>query len=695
MLATPRKKVIKHAHLFCGLGGAAKGFNRGHATLGSMEAVYECIGGIDICPSAIADFTRAAGVQGTVLDLMSFDQYVRFHGRTPPPGWREATIEDIHRAFNNQRPNVCVTSPPCKGFSGLLSESISKTDRYQALNELTVRGLWLLLEAYASDPIELICLENVPRIAKRGRYLVDQMRAVLSHFGYANVESEHDCGEIGGLAQHRRRFLLVARHRAKVPPYLYEPPKRRVRAVGELLDKMPLPGDPRGGAMHRVPLLQFQTWTRLAFVEAGKDWRSLNRLAVENGVLRDYGIVPVQPLRSGAYGVRQWDEASGVVAGESLPSNGNFAVADPRAASSWEGSGYLGVNAYNEASGAVSGNGRPGAGNYSVADPRFDAHPRSVQLGVRSINEPAPTVTGNMWPGAGPNCISDPRIGETGPRFNNVYRIVHYGDAAPAVTGQGGNSMSAVADPRGADNRQVNRKYRITGYQETAGSVIAASTTGQGAFAVQDPRTGYGCASHQNKFALTPYDDTSRTVTGADQIQAGALSVADPRPVGLNRPERTSYMTNAAYGVLPFDEAAGAVPGFAKYDRGPWCIADPRLSTATAADALPQPNDRLACVIIAEDGTWHRPFTTAELAVLQGLFDPEEEYHLDGKSDQRIREKIGNAIPPPAATAIASAMAKTLLLAWSGESFALADTPVWVAPIARALTLETPDYHAF
>jgi hypothetical protein len=61
----------------------------------------------------------------------------------------------------------------------------------------------------------------------------------------------------------------------KVPPFLYEPPKRPLRGVGEVLDRMPLPGDtPRGGPMHRVPALQWKTWVRLAFVEAGKDWRS-------------------------------------------------------------------------------------------------------------------------------------------------------------------------------------------------------------------------------------------------------------------------------------------------------------------------------------------------------------------------------------------------------------------------------------
>ena len=73
--------------------------------------------------------------------------------------------------------------------------------------------------------MELILLENVPRIASRGRALLDRMTALLRAYGYAVAETTHDCGELGGLAQSRKRFLLLARHQQKVPPFLYEPPK--------------------------------------------------------------------------------------------------------------------------------------------------------------------------------------------------------------------------------------------------------------------------------------------------------------------------------------------------------------------------------------------------------------------------------------------------------------------------------------
>lgn len=124
---------------------------------------------------------------------------------------------------------------------------------------------------------------------------------------------------------------------------------------------------------------------------------------------------------------------------------------------------------------------------------------------------------------------------------------------------------------------------------------------------------------------------------------------------------------------------SGAVSGSAAHDNGRWSVADPR--------PMPAPADKLVCRIRALDGTWHRPFTTLELAALQSLVDPEEQLELDGLSDQAWRERIGNAVPPAAATAIAEEMGRTLMLAWSGETFALGSTPIWVRNVAVAMTV--------
>ncbi|SEJ45884.1 C-5 cytosine-specific DNA methylase [Pseudomonas linyingensis] len=558
------KRIFKHFHFCCGLGGGAKGFNRAKPVVGNQQAEWRCLGGIDVDPAGLRDFERLAGVPGTLLDLFTRDQYTRFHGQEPPAGWREATPEDIRRAAQNEDPNAVFISSPCKGASGLLSESMSKTPKYQALNELTLRCVWLMCEAWRHNPVDLIVFENVPRLATRGRHLLDQIGKLLGHYGYAVAETTHDCGELGGLAQSRKRFLLVARHVEKVPPFLYEPEKKTLRSVGDILGRMPLAGDVEAaGPMHRVPALQWKTWVRLALVEAGKDWRSLNRLAIEDGYLRDFVIVP--EYQAGYLGVRDWDQAVGTVAGRSSPTNGAFSVADPRAPAEALQYQQYGVRRWDETSGAVIGVKSPGQGTFSVADPR------------------------------------------------------------PA------------------------REY------------------------------------HHNVYRVVPMDQAAGTVTGGQSPSAGGQCVADPRP-GMRRVAGDAYLTGGHYGVVTWNGQAGAVSASARQDNGRWSVADPRMPAA---------DERLNCVIRSLDGTWHRPFTTLELAALQSLVDPEEQLELDGLSDQAWRERIGNAVPPAAAEAIAHVMGTTLLLAGAGETFMLSAMPIWVRPVAVGLSMAPNEQRPF
>jgi len=428
-----------------------------------------------------------------------------------------------------------------------------------------------------------------------------------------------------GLGQSRRRYLMVARLVRKVPPFLYEPPKRPLRSVGEILGHMPLPGDPLGGPMHRMPALQWKTWVRLAFVEAGSDWRSLNRLEVENGHLRDYLMVP--GMHHGALGVNRWDESTGVVAAASMPTNGTYAVADMRfqPSTAWKDGQALGVRRWGEATGTVAGQAGPLQGAYSVADPRHDG--------------PA--------------------------KHSNEFRIVPFSGTARAVTSAHGSGQ-AVADPRSGTGFGGKGKYRVTAMDEAAGTVIARSDTGQGAFAL-----------------------------------------ADPRP-NMQRGKGDHYLTGGHYGVVRYTDSAGAVSASACHDNGNWSLADPRPGTVSGGGvainvpgvpALPAPADKLVARIQSLDGTWHRPFTTLELAALQSFIDPEEyfapggqadqgeRFVLEGASDQRWREAIGNAVPRKSAKAMGTVMGQTILLARNGETFVLGSTPIWVQPVVAALAV--------
>src|SRR5690606_5202413 len=96
--------------------------------------------------------------------------------------------------------------------------------------------------------------------------------------GYVFHASTHDCGEIGGLAQHRKRYLLVARRPSALPSLLYQPPHRRVRGVGEVLGALPMPATEAArawGDLHTMPRLSWRNWLRLALIPAGGDWRDL------------------------------------------------------------------------------------------------------------------------------------------------------------------------------------------------------------------------------------------------------------------------------------------------------------------------------------------------------------------------------------------------------------------------------------
>jgi site-specific DNA-cytosine methylase len=559
-----RQRVYRVGHVACGLGSGALGFRQASPKVGNLQARFETAGGIDIDPGALANFEHLTGVKGTHLDLFSRDQYVAYHGHEPPADWREATPADMRAVFGHL--DVAFSSPPCRGLTSLLDPKHVGSARYEALNQLTLRCYWLLLEAYRDDPIRILLLENVPGLATRGRHLLDQIYALLRHYGYAVAEDTHDVGPIGGLAQHRKRFLMVARHRELVPPFLYQPERKRMKTVGEVLGALPPPGDPRGGLMHRVPNLKWRTWTRLAFIEAGSDWRSLHDLAVEDGRLRDWAIRPYGGAQSGVEGLLP----------QRAPHNQ-----------------VMGVRDWNGTTGVVQGASRPHNGAFCVADPRYGTRTGRPTLGVRDWGGTTGAVTGQTHPTNGAFSVGDPRQPPTLPdaRYFEIVAREHLG----------------AVDPRAKGTRGGRGKYRVTRMDEASGTVISSSTTGEGAYAVADGRL-------------------------------------DPR---------------------------------AHHDA-----------------KMPGSDESLLAVIIARDGTWHRPFTTLDLAALQSLVDPDEVMAgtsplLLGSNQEDLRLWIGNAVPAASAKALGEVVGEVLLMAETGTTFQLSSREIWVRPAALALTVDT------
>lgn len=729
-------REFTHFHLAGGSGLGARGFNEASVRVGSIEGRLRCLGSVDVDPAACRDFERMTGVKATCLDLFPLSDFLAYHRLCPGakrkchgcnntgkplPGWREATAADLWNAAQGEHPDIVFSSFPCKSFSGLLSAKKAELEKYEALSRLTIRGMSLMFDAFGDNPPSLFIFENVPLIATRGRALLDEIRDLLFLHGYAVAETFHDCGELGGLAQRRRRFLLVARHRRKVPPFLYEPPKQRVRGVGEVIGELPPPDAPEGGPMHRCPRLTWETWVRLALIPAGGDWRSLEGMDFSR-----IGIEPLGPRAWGAadLGVTAWTDPAATVSGRGGPRNGAFSVQDPRPGNVKEGgkrhNDVFRVVEWLDAAGAVTAGGGPSSGGQAVQDPRDGDHGRFQTYRVLRYDEPSPTVTTSSEPGNGGYTVADPLrpglhgkwhvagfdgptrtvIGANGtgqgasacadPRWGGGgLGVIDWTAATGAVSGEGypSNGPYSVADPRlGAYGQHAN-KLRVESWTSPAHTVTTSDRVGSGAPSVGDPRvpTLAKVPTYNNLCRVEHWDQPSHTVVGGTRPAGGALSVADPRVYAKER--RDDYKTAGHYGVVEWVAPAHAVTAHGQHDNGAFSVADPR------ALSIPEPLDRPDPVplIIALDGTWHRPFTTLELAALQSF--PVELFlgtgeTLSGTSHTTWREHIGNAVPRASSRAIGTEMLRTLLMASMGHTFSLNAAPIWVQPFVAAMSLD-------
>lgn len=384
----------KGLHLFAGIGGAALGFQEARTEYKGMVGQFHTLAGIDCDPEACQDFENLTGAPAVQMDLFSRDDYMAFHGQEPPGDWAEVRPIDLLETTRGEHPDVVFLSPPCKGFSGLLPSEKSKSEKYQALNRLVVRGLQLVMDAYTDDLPAVIMLENVPRITSRGEFLLKQVKSLLGKYGYVFHEGTHDCGELGGLGQRRKRYLLVARLPEKMTSFIYRPPKKRLKSIGDVIGPLPMPDDPAMGPMHRLPRLQRKTWVRLALISAGGDWRDLEHC-------EKYSIEYIGR------------DGSGTVVGHVRVghSNGVAAISDPRTyfKDSTHHAIYR-VMPWDEPSNTVTGAMRPNNGAISIADPRLGCSCRSGSYGVQDWNQPGKTVTGAGDIHSGSSAIADPRI---------------------------------------------------------------------------------------------------------------------------------------------------------------------------------------------------------------------------------------------------------------------------------------------
>jgi site-specific DNA-cytosine methylase len=207
--------------------------------------------------------------------------------------------------------------------------------------------------------------------------------------------------------------------------------------------------------------------------------------------------------------------------------------------------------------------------------------------------------------------------------------------------------------------------YKVSRYEEPANTVTGAHGPNNGAIVIPDPMLKSCKGKHPSVYKICRIDETSPCVTGT-KFGSGALAISDP---SLGCKPR-----NGTLGVQAWNEPAKTVIASNDIHAGTSAVADPHIP----ADA-----ESGVYVIIAEDGSWHRPLTTLELAALQTipLFMPDgSPLVLAGKSDARWRKAIGNAVPPDAA----EAMGNQVLVAWMagklGWEWQLSNQEIWVKP---------------
>ncbi len=226
----------------------------------------------------------------------------------------------------------------CQGSSKLLATAKAKTAFYVSLNELALVNLRLIIEAWAPTLMHhgelltvdaetrtralaglpgLILFENVPNITSRAQPMLREMRRLLTAVGFVLQDGYHECRHVGNLAQRRKRWFLIARNPASVPAFLYRPPHRPGLVCGDVLNPLPMPGDPAGGPMHELPTISALNWWRLWAIPAGGDWRDL---------LPNDGTPKRKRFRR--HHVEKMSDPSIAVAGTG--SNGPCAVADER-----------------------------------------------------------------------------------------------------------------------------------------------------------------------------------------------------------------------------------------------------------------------------------------------------------------------------------------------------------------------------
>lgn len=172
------------------------------------------------------------------------------------------------------------------------------------------------------------------------------------------------------------------------------------------------------------------------------------------------------------------------------------------------------------------------------------------------------------------------------------------------------NALRLALIPAGGDWRDLPERVQmvfkprsgvmgVSGWDDTACTVVGSASVDTGAYAVADPRSTCPKGRREGSLGVTAWDDAAHAIIGRSFLQNTGLQVADPR-VGYQRRNGALHVSSWAE---PTHTIIGATTGGGKAPN----VADPRVPQLVGetpfdvTDKTPR-----HWVIEAADGTWHR-----------------------------------------------------------------------------------------
>ncbi|MCJ7786642.1 DNA cytosine methyltransferase, partial [Patescibacteria group bacterium] len=168
--------------LFCGAGGL---------TLGLKKAGFEVVAGVELKP----EITKTYKANHRKTKLLIKDV-------------RQVTGREILKLTKRKKIDLIAGCPPCQGFSQLTE----KYKREDSRNDLVLEMARIIEEIKP----KMVMMENVPKIATKGKKILDEFASRLIKMGYCVNKGILQMADYG-VPQSRRRFVLLAGKGFEIP----------------------------------------------------------------------------------------------------------------------------------------------------------------------------------------------------------------------------------------------------------------------------------------------------------------------------------------------------------------------------------------------------------------------------------------------------------------------------------------------